>query len=72
MTNNILACRCSECGDTYNIGKMFEDKNMSGFERLDFVSNKQTCLRCKEQYLPFGSICNMDEFVFNAVRTVKM
>ena len=70
MTNNILACICSECGDTYDIGKVYE--NMSDLERIKFALHKQVCWRCGKEYQPFGNIYNMDEFVFNAVRTVKM
>ena len=70
MTNNILACRCSNCGDTYDIGKVY--KNMTDLERVEFALHEQTCLRCGQKYKPFGNIYNMDEFVFNSVRNCKM
>ena len=70
MTNNILACKCSNCSDTYNIGEVY--KNMTDLERVKFALNKQTCLRCGKEYQPFGNIYNMDEFVFDAVRRCKM
>ena len=71
MIENILVCVCSECGDTYNIGNVYEDM-ANDYEKLKFVSNKQTCLRCGKQYLPFGNIYNMDDFVFDAVKRCKM
>lgn len=67
---NIKACRCSNCGDTYDIEKVFE--NMTDFEKLEFISNKQTCLRCGKKYIPYGNIYNIDDFVFNAIKTIKM
>ena len=45
---------------------------MTGLERVKFVTEEKECLRCHKMYLPFGHIYNMDEFVFNAVKTVKM
>lgn len=70
MTNNILACRCSNCFDTYNLGKVLSP--MTDLEKAKFMFYNKTCLNCGKEYLPFGSTYNMDEFVFNAVRTVKM
>lgn len=70
MTKNILTCICQNCFDMYDIGKLYE--TMTDLERFKFVTEEKECLRCHEMYLPFGHIYNMDEFVFNAVRTVKM
>lgn len=70
MIKNILVCVCSECGDTYNIGNVYKD--MSELEQIKFKSSKQTCLRCGKQYTPLDNICNMDDFVFDAVRRCKM
>ena len=70
MIKNILACRCSSCGDTYDIGEVY--KNMTDLERVKFALHKQTCLRCGKEYIPFGHVYNMDEFVFNSVRNCKM
>lgn len=67
---NIKACVCPECGDTYDVGKLF--KTMTNLEQIEFCIEPKECLKCHKMYLPFGHIYNMDEFVFDAVRTVKM
>lgn len=71
MTNNILACRCKNCGDTWNLGKLYDSMpNLK--DRVKFVTEKKTCLRCGKEYIPHGHIYNMDEFVFNSVRNCNM
>ena len=70
MIKNILACVCSKCGDTYNIGKVFE--SMTELEENKFKSSQQTCLRCGKQYIPLDNIYNMDDFVFEAIHRCKM
>lgn len=70
MMNSILACRCSNCYDTYNLEEVIKD--MTYYEMEQFFLEPKTCLRCNKQYLPFGSTYNMYDFVFDAVRNVKM
>ena len=70
MIKNILACVCSECGDTWDYGKLVEEDYTKAMP--DWITTPKTCLRCKEEYIPLGHIYNMDEFVFNSVRNCKM
>lgn len=67
---NIRACRCANCSDMYDIHDVIKD--MPRLEAIEFISKPKTCLRCGKEYVPLDGLYNMDEFVFNAVRTIKM
>ena len=66
----ILACTCSNCGDTYNLSEACKD--FSPLEYAEFIYTPKTCLRCGKEYMPYENIHKMDDFVLEAIQTVKM
>ena len=66
----ILACTCSNCGDTYNLSEVYEKLSYSGCS--EFIYTPKTCLRCGKEYMPYENIHKMDDFVLKAIQTVKM
>ena len=70
MIKNIVACVCSECGDTWDYGKLIKEDYTKALS--EWMTTPKTCLRCGKKYIPIKNIYNMDEFVFNSVRNCKM
>jgi len=68
--SDILACRCSNCGDTWDLGSIYNE--MDTLKRINYITTKKKCLRCGQYYMPLGGVVDMYDFVFDAVRTVKM
>lgn len=77
----ILAVICPHCYDMWFLSKSeigyayknIELNSLTGESYFpNYLINNTDCHRCGKMYLPLSNLKRMDEFVFEATKTVKM
>lgn len=82
----INTCHCPECGDTFEVTRemtgVSEEYSITPFydsqqvdkdmrSSIEWWTTDKVCYRCGKTYRPFRNGRRMDEFVFDAIRSVK-
>ena len=65
--NEVIAIMCPHCGDVWKISIEDYYKN-----KEFYLINETDCWKCGKKYTPIHKVKIMDDFVYEALKTVKM
>ena len=67
IENEVIAIMCPHCGDVWKINTEDCYKN-----KAFYLIKETDCWKCGKKYVPIHKAKIMDDFVYEALKTVKM